>query len=58
MAAQDAIFNDLELGGMAFDKASYTLGQVNDALKKIFGNDGTALLMKRLEKELKSSNVR
>jgi hypothetical protein len=57
-AAQDAMFYDLELGGMAFDKGSYTLRQVNDALKKIFGNDGSALLMERLERELKSSNAR
>lgn len=53
-AAQDAIFYDIELGGMAFDNTSYTLRQVNDALKKIFGEDGTVLLMRRLEKELKS----
>lgn len=57
-AAQDAIFYDLELGGMTFDNASYTLRQVSDALKKIFGKDGTVLLMRRLEKELKSSSAR
>jgi hypothetical protein len=56
--AQDALFYDLELGGMMFDNSPYTLRQVNDALKKIFGKDGTVLLMKRLERELKSSNVR
>jgi hypothetical protein len=55
-AARDAIFNELELEGMTFDKASYTLGQVDDALKKVFGTNGTVLLMERLEKELKSSN--
>jgi len=51
-AAQDAVFYDLELEGIAFNKQSYTLRQIHDALKSTFG-EGSALLMKRLEKELK-----
>ena len=52
-SAQDAMFNDLELNGIAFkDRHQYSLRELQDALVKIFGHDGTALLMQRVEKAL------
>ena len=51
-AAQDAMFNDLEMNGVAFKDKPYTLLEMQEALRKVFGYDGTGLLMKRLEKVL------
>jgi hypothetical protein len=44
-AAQDAMFHDLELNGITFRDRSYTLYELQSALKKIFGHDGTTVLM-------------
>ena len=52
-SAQDAMFYDLELGGIMFKDRSYTLAELDDALRKIFGHDGTMLLMQRLQVVLK-----
>ena len=52
-SAQDALFHDLEFNGITFKDRHYTLRQVEDALGKIFGREGTALLMQRVEKALK-----
>lgn len=49
-AAQDAILNDLELNRVTFRDRSYTLQEIQSALGKIFGHDGTMLLMQRLKK--------
>lgn len=51
--AQEALFQDLELNGITFRNRSYTLWELQSALGKIFGHDGTALLMQRLGKVLK-----
>jgi hypothetical protein len=51
--AQDAMFHDLELNGITFKDRLYTLSELRDALRKIFGHDGTTLLMQRLQKVLK-----
>lgn len=51
-STQDALFHDLESSGITFRDSYYTLSQVQDALRKVFGHDGTALLMQRLEKAL------
>lgn len=50
--AQDAMFHDLEVNGITFSDGSYTLRELRSALRKIFGHDGTALLMQRLQKAL------
>jgi hypothetical protein len=52
-AAQDSMFHDLELNGITFRDRSYTLQEIQSALRKIFGYDGTVLLMQRLQKVLK-----
>jgi hypothetical protein len=52
-AAQDSMFHDLELNGITFRDRSYTLHEIQSALRKVFGHDGTALLMQRLQKVLK-----
>ncbi len=52
-AAQDALFYDLELDGITFRDASYTLNQINDIMEKVFGDEGTMLLMERLKRELR-----
>jgi hypothetical protein len=49
-SAQDAMFHNLELNGITFKDRPYTLQEIQSALRKIFGHDGTALLMQRLEK--------
>jgi hypothetical protein len=51
--AQDTMFHDLELNGITFRDRSYTISELHDALRKIFGHDGTTLLMQRLQKILK-----
>ncbi|MEW6605391.1 MAG: hypothetical protein AB1351_11995 [Thermoproteota archaeon] len=51
-ATQDAMFHDLELAGMNFKDRQYTLNELQDALRRIFGQDGTSLLMQRVEKAL------
>jgi hypothetical protein len=51
-AAQDAMLNDLELNGVTFKDRAYTLHEIQSALGKIFGHDGTMLLMQRLKKAL------
>ena len=51
-AAQDAMLHDLELNGIMFGDRSYTLQEIQSALGKIFGHDGTMLLMQRLKKAL------
>lgn len=51
-ATQDAMFHDLELNGMNFRDKQYTLNELQDALRRIFGQDGTSLLMLRIEKAL------
>jgi hypothetical protein len=51
-SAQDAIFRDLELSGMDFKDGNYTLMQVQAAIRNIFGQDGTELLMRRIENAL------
>ena len=53
-SAQDALFHDLELNGITFMDGHYTLRQVQDGLRKVFGHEGTALLMQRLEKALET----
>jgi hypothetical protein len=50
-AAQDAMLHDLELYGVMFGDRSYTLHEIQSALGKIFGHDGTMLLM-QLKKAL------
>lgn len=50
-ATQDAMFHDL-LDGMNFRDKQYTLNELQDALRRIFGHDGTSLLMLRIEKAL------
>ncbi|HXV45495.1 MAG TPA: hypothetical protein VD736_02370 [Nitrososphaera sp.] len=52
-ASCDSMFHDLELNGITFRERSYTLQEIQGALRKIFGHDGTALLMQRLQKVLK-----
>jgi hypothetical protein len=52
-AAQDSMFHDLELNGITFKDRSYTLEEIQSALRKIFGNDGTVLLMQGLQKAMK-----
>lgn len=52
-AAQDAMFHDLELNGITLRERPYTLLEMRDALRKVFGHDGTTLLMQRLQKALK-----
>ena len=54
-SAQDAMFSDLEFNGITFKDRQYTLRQVQDALRKIFGHEGTSLLMQRVERVLDSS---
>jgi hypothetical protein len=49
------LFHDLEFSGITFRDGHYTLGQVQNALRKVFGHDGTSLLMERLEKALKAA---
>jgi hypothetical protein len=51
-AAQDSMFHDLELN-WTFRDRSYTLQEIQSALRKIFGHDGRVLLMQRLQKVLK-----
>lgn len=51
-ATQDAMFHDLELNGMNFRDMQYTLNELQDALQRIFGQDGTSRLMRRIEKAL------
>ena len=40
-AAQDAMFHDLELNGITLRERPYTLLEMRDALRKVFGHDGT-----------------
>ena len=51
-AAQDAMFHDLELNGITLRDRPYTLLEMRDALRKVFGHDGTTLLMQRLQRAL------
>jgi hypothetical protein len=51
-ATQDAMFHDLEVNGLNFKDRQYTLKELQDALRRIFGQDGTGLLMQRIEKAL------
>jgi hypothetical protein len=46
------MLNDLELNGVTFKDRAYTLHEIQSALGKIFGHDGTMLLMQRLKKAL------
>ncbi len=55
-SAQDAMFSDLEFNGITFKDEQYTLKQVQDALRKIFGHEGTNLLMQRVEKALEGTS--
>lgn len=52
-AAQDAMFHDLELNGITLRDRPYTLLETRNALRKVFGHDGTTLLMQKLQKALK-----
>jgi hypothetical protein len=47
------MFHDLGLNGITFKDRSYTLHEIQSVLRKVFGHDGTALLMQRLQKTLK-----
>lgn len=51
-SAQDVLFNDLKFTGITFRDRQYTLKQLQDALRKIFGHEGTSLLMQRVERIL------
>lgn len=51
-SAQDAMFHDLELNGITLRDRPYTLLEMRDALRKVFGHDGTTLLMQRLQRAL------
>lgn len=55
-STQDALLHDLELNGIALDEGHYTLRQVQDAIRKVFGHDGTSLLMQRIERILETAN--
>ena len=53
-ANKDSVISDLKSHGIILsDEAHYSLNQIRDGLRSIFGEDATILLMERLVKALK-----
>jgi hypothetical protein len=53
-ATVEAMIYDLEMYGLPLvnDRQTYTLNEIENALRKIFGDEATLLLFERLKKSL------